>query len=1104
MSALKRLSHRHLVRVVGSYTDQKSVAFLMEPVAECNLMTYLSQPPSHLFNQLPSLRTYYGCLASAVAYLHQQKIRHCDLKPDNILLKAGALYLADFGAALDWSRKERSTTFSNAVPRTARYMAPEVAKDAPRNSASDMWSLGITYLDMTTVLRGKTIKQMHGFLQKNGNGHAHVWNNSRGAYQWFEVLRQSEAGPESDNEPLSWIKELLHADPLHRPRARTLLRQILESTARGSFCGFCCGEEDDDDVTETSSLSSHSSSGASYDTARQDIESAELFQRPTFFHLAPHSDFTAVERWLDSTSVPSVPPPQPPSAPELPLPSSVSDASLLPDDAVEDATSTVATIVATAPRGLPESTEDLTNSPSVDAYPGYAIVEDNSDSDEDVDEYQPAGFVIEEDGSGSETSDRTIRLTVNLPRPDNVQDSQASILQESQQLNVAGAQSQTPEGDSSPAHTSFCEASVSLAPTSGQSSSTPREPSEENRLLAIGHSKSGPLTPERPTPGASMPFVAPPPSTHSHSSRSKQSAARPLKSGTSPLMSSLLPTAPKLPSSKLAAPSSCESMSDPSKSAVAKSDKSTKPAASNLGGSTSDSSIPAGSKSGKLTSGPSKSAAPSLGEPTPGSSILAASDLGPLKAPVSKASQPTSRPGASGSASRSATKTALQNASRILGLDKPNAKKTGGNESLPPEPEFTASTYMQEVWEKASSAPTSVLSESSRDTLYLTAPLIRQLDRSFGHLERHCYDGRTSRVKELLECECNPGTKQTPRLRPLKYAVRGASAKHLKCVKLLLEHGANINARERVSGKTALHWAIENRDFKVGNRSGYASLIYLLLEHGADPNVKDHLGDYPLLKILSGDYEPLKAHRRDALAVLLQPHCSTNVNIMPPGTINLPLHLAVRRKDHWAVGMLLAAGARVNQVNGAGVTPLLLAATGWNRAGGHEKEQREVLRQLLYNKAEVNERGSSSQLTALHHAVSSGRDDLVQILLGYGADAHLTDAAGQTPCQMAAASASKMSTKTHASIMKRLLQALDLDVPRTKGQCPIATAVSRNDVAMAKRLLELGSDVNHRITTEPNRSILQHAILHDFTEMVELLTEAGAVPGDPGDVPTNP
>lgn len=62
------------------------------------------------------------------------------------------------------------------------------------------------------------------------------------------------------------------------------------------------------------------------------------------------------------------------------------------------------------------------------------------------------------------------------------------------------------------------------------------------------------------------------------------------------------------------------------------------------------------------------------------------------------------------------------------------------------------------------------------------------------------------------------------RVRPLHSATAG---RHLTIVRLLLEHGADVNARQN-SGFVPLHNAAQN---------GQTAMIELLLAHGADPSV---------------------------------------------------------------------------------------------------------------------------------------------------------------------------------------------------------------------------------------------------------------------------
>ena len=125
LGTLKLLSHRHLVRLIGSYTDPKFVGLIMHPVADMNLATYLNQNMDIRERQI-CLRRFYGCLATAVQYLHDQKIRHKDIKPSNVLVRGSDVYLTDFGTSMHWDDGSRSTTMGTVPARTPKYCPPEV------------------------------------------------------------------------------------------------------------------------------------------------------------------------------------------------------------------------------------------------------------------------------------------------------------------------------------------------------------------------------------------------------------------------------------------------------------------------------------------------------------------------------------------------------------------------------------------------------------------------------------------------------------------------------------------------------------------------------------------------------------------------------------------------------------------------------------------------------------------------------------------------------------------------------------------------------------------------------------------------------------------
>ncbi|PPJ55455.1 hypothetical protein CBER1_02704 [Cercospora berteroae] len=82
---------------------------------------------------------------NGLTYLHGHRIIHRDIKPSNILLtRQGQVKLCDFGVSGEFGTKGDANTFIG----TSYYMAPERITGQSYTITSDVWSLGVTLLEV--------------------------------------------------------------------------------------------------------------------------------------------------------------------------------------------------------------------------------------------------------------------------------------------------------------------------------------------------------------------------------------------------------------------------------------------------------------------------------------------------------------------------------------------------------------------------------------------------------------------------------------------------------------------------------------------------------------------------------------------------------------------------------------------------------------------------------------------------------------------------------------------------------------------------------------------------------------------------------------------
>ncbi len=156
---LAALEHPHILPVhdFGEHTvEDEVITYLVMPHITGGSLRDLIHSVTGLLPVNEAL-TMLREAAEAIDHAHSQRVLHRDIKPGNMLLQNGWLFLADFGLAkLLSSATHRSRTHAGAG--TPEYMAPEQAM-GKAEAASDLYSLAIIAYQLFTghlPFRGET------------------------------------------------------------------------------------------------------------------------------------------------------------------------------------------------------------------------------------------------------------------------------------------------------------------------------------------------------------------------------------------------------------------------------------------------------------------------------------------------------------------------------------------------------------------------------------------------------------------------------------------------------------------------------------------------------------------------------------------------------------------------------------------------------------------------------------------------------------------------------------------------------------------------------------------------------------------------------------
>lgn len=311
--------------------------------------------------------------------------------------------------------------------------------------------------------------------------------------------------------------------------------------------------------------------------------------------------------------------------------------------------------------------------------------------------------------------------------------------------------------------------------------------------------------------------------------------------------------------------------------------------------------------------------------------------------------------------------------------------------------------------------------------------------------------------------------------------ILAAAAGNIQELQQELAKKQHVDTRDLEFQRSSLHWAA---------LGGHDAVVRLLLAHGADVNaIEPNGGRTPLLEAVADGHEPVVRQLTDAGA-------RVDVADMLGDT---PLILATRKNSVEMVRLLLEAGADPNVRDWRrGQTPLSLAS---------RKGRDDIVDLLLHHCAAIDF-ADDEGIIPLAHAIQGGHDGIAQTLAAREAGQGPRDAEQILSTMMVqleppdlyrdhdhGAALLKASKEGRVDLIKDILNnhaQVDIDIRDKEGNTPLSHSAGKGDIETATVLLEKGADVNavDGIQWTP----LMAAAERGLEEMGILLLQRGADP----------
>ncbi|XP_052674047.1 kalirin-like isoform X2 [Crassostrea angulata] len=137
---LHLLQHENLVQLYDLYETASNLLIVMEFLEVGRLFEFICQ--RQIFDEIEAA-DYIRQLLTALQYLHNCRIVHLDVKPENLMVQnvmgSACLKLIDFGDA----RIVYNDNYIHEYAGSAEFRAPEVIRGQAVSTLTDVWSVGV-------------------------------------------------------------------------------------------------------------------------------------------------------------------------------------------------------------------------------------------------------------------------------------------------------------------------------------------------------------------------------------------------------------------------------------------------------------------------------------------------------------------------------------------------------------------------------------------------------------------------------------------------------------------------------------------------------------------------------------------------------------------------------------------------------------------------------------------------------------------------------------------------------------------------------------------------------------------------------------------------